>query len=592
PGGFPGGPGGFPGAPGGPPQPGQIIPGFLQEPLKLTPKQKTLIEELQKEVDAKLEKILTAEQKKMLKGMGMGPGGPGSPFGPPGGFGFGPGNFLAPAILQRADSKKAGKVSVEQLISAAETLFKEADKNKDGKLDEAELGAAIGKLFPAPPGGFGPPGFGPKDPPKPGPKVKPEDVKTFPNARLYEPTVLRTLFLEFENKDWEAELADFYRTDVLVPATLIVDGKKYPNVGVRFRGNSSYFKAPAGYKRSLHLALDFVDKKQRLHGYKTLTLLNGADDPSLMHTVLFSHVARQYMPAAKANFVKLVINGESWGIFPNLQQVNKDFLKENYKTAKGARWKVPGDPGADGGLRYIGDNIADYKRHYQIKSKDNDKDWKALIALCETLCTTPPDKLEAALTPILDIDSVLWFLAIDNAVINDDGYWVRASDYNIYRDPKGKFHLTAHDTNETFQPMGFGFPGGFGKGPKGPGFGPGGGGYSLDPLIGMNDERKPLRSRLLTVPSLRARYLEHIRTIADNSFDWKKLGPVVAQHRALIEKEVEIDTHKLYSLAEFQAAHATEPAAGRGAHFNLRAFADQRRAFLLNHSDIKKAGVE
>jgi hypothetical protein len=112
----------------------------------------------------------------MLKGMGMGPGGPGGPFGPPGGFGFGPGNFLAPAILQRADSKKAGKVSVEQLVSAAETLFKEADKNKDGKLNEAELGAAIGKLFPAPPGGFGPPGFGPKDPPKPGPKVKPEDV--------------------------------------------------------------------------------------------------------------------------------------------------------------------------------------------------------------------------------------------------------------------------------------------------------------------------------------------------------------------------------------------------------------------------------
>src|SRR5262249_31444576 len=166
---------------------------------------------------------------------------------------------------------------------------------------------------------------------------------------------------------------DFYHTDVEVPATLIVDGKKFPNVGVRFRGNSSYFKVSPGYKRSLHLTLDFVDKKQRLLGYRSLTLLNGADDPSLMHAVLFSHIAGQYMPSAKANFVKVVINGESWGVYANLQPFNRDFLKDNFKTTKGARWKVPGHPGAAGGLKYISDNIEDYKRHYQIKTKDRDQ---------------------------------------------------------------------------------------------------------------------------------------------------------------------------------------------------------------------------
>ena len=34
--------------------------------------------------------------------------------------------------------------------------------------------------------------------------------QTFPGKPLYEPTVLRTLFLEFADKDWEAEIADFY----------------------------------------------------------------------------------------------------------------------------------------------------------------------------------------------------------------------------------------------------------------------------------------------------------------------------------------------------------------------------------------------
>jgi hypothetical protein len=70
-GGPPGGPGGRrPRFAGGPPRPGQVLPGFLQERLKLTAEQKKEVEELQKDVDAKLGKILTDDQKKQLREMG------------------------------------------------------------------------------------------------------------------------------------------------------------------------------------------------------------------------------------------------------------------------------------------------------------------------------------------------------------------------------------------------------------------------------------------------------------------------------------------------------------------------------------------
>jgi Spy/CpxP family protein refolding chaperone len=72
-GGFPG-KGGF----GGGMRPGQILPSFMQDALKLTDEQKQKVADLQKDVDAKLDTILTAEQKDQLKQMReRGPGGPG-----------------------------------------------------------------------------------------------------------------------------------------------------------------------------------------------------------------------------------------------------------------------------------------------------------------------------------------------------------------------------------------------------------------------------------------------------------------------------------------------------------------------------------
>ena len=586
-------------------------------------------------------------------------------------------------------------------------LVKEFDANKDGVLDHEERQAARKSLADrprsgpgfGPPGGRGgrrggppggPPGGGPgggpygranREPPKPGPKVSPEDVEP-ESGGLYDPAVFRTLFIDFENDDWETELQEFKETDVEVPATLTVDGVKYPNVGVKFRGMSSFMMIPAGSKRSLNLSMDLVDKKQRLEGYKTLNLLNCNGDPSMMSSVLYSQIARQHIPAPKANFVRVVINGECWGVYSNAQQMDKIFTEENFKSDEGTRWKVKGSPGGDGGLRYLGDDIEQYKTRYNMKSPGGKEAWQALVELCRVLKETPDEQLEEKLKPILDIDGVLWFLALDNALVNSDGYWTRASDYYLYRDKAGKFHVVPHDMNEAFvigggqpgggPPGGFGppgGPGGFGPPPDGggppgfgppdffgppdpvfgpppdPGFGPpdgdrgprdgregrgrerddgdakgrgpdgaprdraddrprqrgrgrgpggpGGmehGSVDLDPLVGLENERTPLRGRLLKLPNLREQYLAHVREIAESSLDWDYLGPIVAQERALIEKAVEQDTRKLGTTEAFTAATSPKAATAeakqggeRGRPKSLRDFAEQRRKFLLEY---------
>ena len=393
----------------------------------------------------------------------------------------------APQILQTLDRNKDGELTLEEIlprISGAPggpgggrgggmgpnrpeiRIAEKHDADGNGYLDPVERKAALEELTTInannprrrPGGSRGPA----REPGRPGAKVAPKQVTNYPDRALYDPSILRTIFIQFDTENWEEEMAAFKETDVEMPATVIVDGKKYKLVGLKFRGQSSFGHVPAGSKRSLNLSMDHVDADQQLYGYKTLNLLNCNGDASMMSSALYSFIAQDFLPVPKANFVKVVINGESWGIFSNVQQFNKDFLKEHYRSTTGARWKVAGSPSADGGMRYLGEELDGYKQRFEIKSKDKEASWRALVNLCKVLNETPSRDLPDAIEPILNVDGLLRFLALDVAVVNSDGYWTRASDYSLYLDPTGVFHVIPHDMNEAF----------ITRGPRG---GPGGG---------------------------------------------------------------------------------------------------------------------
>ncbi|HBY62904.1 MAG TPA: hypothetical protein DEH78_24035 [Solibacterales bacterium] len=190
---------------------------------------------------------------------------------------------------------------------------------------------------------------------------------------------------------------------------------------------------------------------------------------------------------------------------------------------------------------------------------------------------------------MLDIDGTLRFLALDKALINNDGYWTRASDYSIYLDVKGKFHLIPHDANETLRELEG--PGRFGRGGGG-----GGDGLELDPFAGAEEARKALLHRLLAVPALRARYLTYVRDIAAKWLDWEKLGKIAREYQSLIAADVAADTRKLYPTEAFTRGIAGETAPPSGgfrgpmgpATLSLKQFADGRRKYLLNYKEPEK----
>jgi hypothetical protein len=136
-----------PGSP--PPQAGQVLPKPEQDRLKLSDEQKTQLAALQKDVDARLEKVLTEDQRKRLKDaprVVFGPGGP-----PPGGFGPPPGGPGQPGQLLPGFVRDRLQLTDDQ-----KKQLDEFQKEADARLDKA-LTDEQKKQFKEPPG---PGGFG------------------------------------------------------------------------------------------------------------------------------------------------------------------------------------------------------------------------------------------------------------------------------------------------------------------------------------------------------------------------------------------------------------------------------------------------
>ena len=453
--------------------------------------------------------------------------------------------FTEQEIREEHGGSERGRFGSGRGPRRAEKIVNRFDTDKDGRLNDVEREAARNYIHEnrGVTGASRPSG-------STSPHTMHEDdleasraTQTNGTPNLYEANTLRTLYLRFHDADWYEQLGDFYRTDVNVPADLIVDGAVYRSVGVRFRGSSSYFTVQ-NEKKSFNIAIDYGDEKQRLYGYKTLNLLNGHSDPSFLREILYSKIATNYIPAPKANFVKLVINGESWGIYVNSQQFNKDFLDEWFGTKDGVRWKVP--PGRNSGLVYNGDQPSAYQQFYQLKTRVEEAPnaWQDLINLCKVFERTPDDQLESALSTVFNIDRALWFLALENVFIDNDGYISRASDYALYQDPMGRFHLLPHDSNETFRFAGGGGPNSWQID-----------GQMLSPVSQEDDMMRPVIRRLLAIPHLRARYLAHIRTIVNEWLDWDLLHPVITEYQSLVDTEVKADDKKLYAYEAFATSH-------------------------------------
>ena len=409
---------------------------------------------------------------------------------------------------------------------------------------------------------------------------------------LYDWDNLNEIRITFDDKDWASQLDTFKANgkDRLM-GTVEINDDTYENVGIRYKGNSSYYnvRKNGSNKLPFNLKIDYKNKSQELpSGHETLKLSNVFRDPSFVREVLSYEIARKYMPAPEANYAKLYINGEYMGLYNNTESIDDRFLNEYFGETTGSFFKC--DPewkgkkyqscpqGDKSSLQYLGDNSPCYFPYYEIKS---DSGWTNLKELTNVL-NNETERIEE----ILDVDMALWMLAFNTVLVNLDSYTGRlCHNYYLYQRENGQFVPLLWDMNLSFG--GFRFAG-TGKSLSDEEM------QRLSILLHYKtkNEKRPLITNLLSKPLYRKIYLGHVRTIAEENFKNGWYKERMQEIADFIEPEVEADENKLYPSAGLRNNQTETVYAGKAPIIGIEQLMEPRIEYLLNHSTLKDGGPQ
>ncbi len=361
---------------------------------------------------------------------------------------------------------------------------------------------------------------------------------------LYDINTVQEIRINYYQTDWDYSLDSLKDVDedayLLVPSVEI-NGEMFDSVGVKYKGNSSYDSD--NLKNPLNIQLDYIRKDQNYHGIKDIKLSNGYSDPSLVREVLSYEILRRYMAAPLANHAKVWMNGNYWGVFSNVESINKRFVRNHFHTdgnnpffkCNPADVSGPGSGGNYSDLVYSSADSAFYYDKYDLRS---DYGWRELLALMDTLANHP-DHIDR----ILDVDRALWMLVFNNVTVNLDSYTgAYAQNYYLYWDKNDRWLPVVWDLNMSFGsfPLIDGGPVPTIAQLK-----------QLSPLLQSDNFYRPLVKQLLATPTYKRMYLAHMRTMLQENFSTTAFRDRALALQANIDAAVQADTKKFYSYANF-----------------------------------------
>jgi len=222
-------------------------------------------------------------------------------------------------------------------------------------------------------------------------------------------------------------------------ANITVDGERFENIGVRKKGLIGSLSTS---KPGLKIKFDkFVDG-QTLDGIERLTLNNSVSDPSLVRQCLGYQLFRDAgIAAPRCNFAHVTANGESAGVYVNVEPVKKTFLK----------WAYDGD---DDGDLYEG-TLSDFRdawtATFEPKTGDSSLDLGPIHDVRQALEIADDDDMLAALGEEIDLDNFYDFWVMELLIGHVDGYAGNTNNFFVYEpEDSGKLEFLPWGIDSTF----------------------------------------------------------------------------------------------------------------------------------------------
>lgn len=249
-------------------------------------------------------------------------------------------------------------------------------------------------------------------------------------AAHYDPTTLRDLELTLSADSLAALRTD---PDTYVIGDLRIDTVTLTDVGVRLRGGADGEDLDA--KPAFKIKLDEFKVDNDYGDLERIVLDNLEDDRTQVRLVLALNLLNEAgIPAPRAAFARLSVNGEPYGLYATIEEVDSRFVNRHYADDGGDLWEAEDSA----------DFTAAGVNHFEPVAGSADlgtlEDAASLVA--------GADFYTSAGT-IIDLDQFVTYWAWMLAIGSNDSYPYDLNDYYIYANPEdGKYELVPWAVDE------------------------------------------------------------------------------------------------------------------------------------------------
>jgi len=339
---------------------------------------------------------------------------------------------------------------------------------------------------------------------------------------IFDQSVLHDVHIVMDPNDWTSLQRDFLSNQYYA-ANVSIDGEVVQQVGVRSRGKGSR----SGVKPSFLVNTDKYVANQRFHGLKKVILNNATQDNTFLKPPLsFAVFEAMGIASPQVSYARVTVNDQYWGVYWLTESIDKDFLSARFGENGGNLYKY--EALEDYRFQDKGSDPKGYFPLFKPESPDN-PDGTALVEFVQTANTAPETGFAAALSPYIDVDRFLTYIAVENALAEQDGFlgFEGMNNFYLYQlAGQKKFVLIPWDKDNTF--------------------------IAADWPALIRVDTNVLSRKIMADPARQQFYLSTIKATADRVLNPTVLMPKLEAYYALIRNSVLTDTKKPNTNDEFE----------------------------------------